>query len=241
MNDDLETYIENLKKPWNVLLYRLIWEQLPEIVASRILDFGSGLGITANHLAKNNNVVAIERNSDMAEMRICKNSYQQIIGDLKLLKKQEDKSFDAVICHNVLEYAEEQRDIFRELHRVLKPHGVMSVLKHNRIGRIMSKVVFENELDGTITLLDGGTSYAAYFGAINYYSADDIREWIGALDISIEKELGIRTFFALNPNNDLRYDPIWQEKMFEIEMKVSDIEEYKRISFYNHILLRRNG
>ena len=69
---------------------------------------------------------------------------------------------------------------------------------------------------------------------------DDLREWIGNLDLCIEKVLGIRTLLALNPNNDIRYDPVWQEKMFEIEMKVSDIDEYKHISFYNHILLRKS-
>jgi len=241
MNTDLEIYIENMKKPWNVLFYRVVWEQLSQIVNSRILDFGSGLGITANHLAKNNDVLAIERNSDMVEMRICENSYQQIIGDIEQLRMQEGKSFDAVVCHNVLEYAEERRDIFKELYRVLKPNGLMSVIKHNHIGRIMSKVVFENELDEAIMLLNGRASNAAYFGPINYYSINDIREWIGCLDINIEKVLGIRTFFALNPNNDIRYNPIWQEKMFEIEMKVSDIDEYKHISFYNHILLRKSS
>ena len=223
------------------MFYRLVWEQLPKITNLRILDFGSGPGITANHLAKNNDVLAIECNSDMVEMRICENNYQQIIGDLEQLRKQAGESFDVVICHNVLEYAKERRDIFRELHRVLKPNGLMSVIKHNRIGRIMSKIVFENELDEATRLLDGGASSAAYFGPINYYSLDDIREWIGGLNINIEKVVGIRTFFALNQNNDIRYDSIWQDKMFEIEMKVSDMDEYKHISFYNHISLRKGS
>jgi len=51
--------------------------------------------------------------------------------------------------------------------------------------------------------------------------------------------LGIRTFWALHPNNEIRFDPIWQEKMFEIEMKVSDINDYINISFYNHVLLKK--
>lgn len=239
MNNDLEIYIENMKKPWSVLFYRMVWEQLSQIVNSRILDFGSGLGITADHLAKNNDVLAIERNSDMVEMRICENSYQQIIGDIEQLRKQGGNSFDAVICHNVLEYTEDRKDIIREFYRVLKPNGIISMVKHNHAGRIIAKVI-ENDTEEAIRLLNGETANAAYFGPINYYSINDIREWIGCLEINIEKVLGIRTFFALNPNNDIKYDPIWQEKMFEIEMKVSEIDEYKHISFYNHILLRKS-
>ena len=83
MNNDLKVYVENMKKPWSVMFYRLIWEQLPQLNASKILDFGSGLGITANHLAKNNDVVAIEPNADMTEMRTCENRYQQIIGNIE--------------------------------------------------------------------------------------------------------------------------------------------------------------
>jgi ubiquinone/menaquinone biosynthesis C-methylase UbiE len=119
MNDDLEIYIENMKKPWTILFYRIVWEQLSQIVGSRIVDFGSGLGITANHFAKNNDVIAIECNSDMVEMRICENSYRQITGDIETLKRQESLSFDAVLCHNVLEYTEDRQDIIREFYRVL--------------------------------------------------------------------------------------------------------------------------
>lgn len=59
------------------------------------------------------------------------------------------------------------------------------------------------------------------------------------LDISIEKVLGIRTFFALNPNNEIKYNPDWQEKVFKLEMKVSNMDDYKDIAFYNHILLKK--
>lgn len=239
MNNDLKTYCENMKKPWGVMFYRIVWEQLPQITNYKILDFGSGLGFTANYLAKNNDVVAIEPNVDMAEMRICENNYKQIVGDIEQLKQQQDSSFDIVVCHNVFEYAMERKDIFREFCRVLKPNGIMSIIKHNYAGRILQKVVFENNIDEAIMLLNGGQSNAAYFGQINYYNINDISEWIGDLDVNIEKVLGIRTFFALNPNNEIRYDPIWQKKMFELEMKASDINDYKNISFYNHILLKK--
>jgi len=238
-NDDLKTYLENVKKPWSVLFYRVVWEQLSQITNSKILDFGSGLGITANHLAKKNDVFAIEPNADMVGMRICENSYRQIIGDIEQLKQQEDNSFDVIVCHNVLEYVEERKEIFREFYRVLKPNGIISMVKHNHAGRVMSKVIFENNIDEATMLLNGEASNVAYFGKVNYYNINEIREWIGDLDVNIEKVLGIRTFFALHPNNEIRYDPIWQEKMFEVEMMVSDIEDYINISFYNHILLKK--
>lgn len=241
MDNDFKTYVENMKKPWSVMYYRLVWEQLSQMTNSKILDFGSGLGITANHLAKNNTVVAIEPDTNMVELRICENSYEQIIGDIELLKQQDDNSFDAVVCHNVLEYVKEPKDIIREFYRVLKPNGIISIVKHNHAGRVMQKIVFENNLDEAKSLLNGEAASAMNFGQINYYSVNDIRAWIGDLDINIEKVLGIRTFFALHSNNEVRYDPIWQEKMFEIEMKVSNITDYINVSFYNHVLLKKSA
>ncbi|WP_454053126.1 class I SAM-dependent methyltransferase [Clostridium sp. Marseille-Q7071] len=140
MNNDLKTYLENMKKPWSVLYYRLVWEQLSQVTNCKVLDFGSGLGITANYLAKNNDVVAIEPDANMIDMRICDNDYEQIIGNIEQLKEQDDNSFDVVICHNVFEYAKERKEIFREFCRVLKPNRIISIVKHNHVGRIMQKL-----------------------------------------------------------------------------------------------------
>lgn len=81
-------YLENLNKPWSILHYELLWKQLPQITDSKILDFGSGTGITANHLALNNDVIAIEPSDDMLIERKCENNYQQIIGNIEQLKQQ---------------------------------------------------------------------------------------------------------------------------------------------------------
>ncbi|WP_010291960.1 class I SAM-dependent methyltransferase [Clostridium senegalense] len=239
INNDLKTYAENLKEPWWLLFYRIVWEQMPIKNGVKILDFGSGLGVTANHLAKDNEVVAIEPNKDMIKMRIDENVYEQMFGDIEILKQQKDESFDVIVCHNVFEYAKDRKDIFKEFYRVLKTNGIISIVKHNHVGRIMQKAVFENNLDEAIYLLDGGRVKVINFGEVNYYNISDIKQWIGNKDISIEKILGVRTFWGLQQNNDVKYGQDWQEKMYKLEMKVSDIKEYINIAFYNHIILRK--
>ncbi|GAA0126975.1 methyltransferase domain-containing protein [Clostridium senegalense] len=239
IKNDLKTYAENLKEPWWLLFYRIVWEQIPIKNGIKILDFGSGLGVTASHLAKDNEVVAIEPNKDMIKMRIDENIYEQIVGDIEILKQQKDESFDVIVCHNVFEYAKERKDIFKEFYRVLKPNGIISIVKHNHVGRIMQKAVFENSLDEAIYLLDGGRVKVMNFGEVNYYDINDIKQWIGDKDISIEKILGVRTFWGLQQNNDVKYRQDWQEKMYKLEMKVADIKDYLNIAFYNHIILRK--
>ena len=237
MNSELELYLEYTNMPWGMLTYRAIWEQLSHITNSKILDFGSGFGTTANHLAKNNDVLAIEPNAEMVEARICENSYRQIIGNIEQLREQEDNSFDVIVCHCVLDYLKERKDIFREFCRVLKPNGIISIVKHNHSGKIMHQVVRENNIDQAISLLNGGTINIMNFGEINYYDIDEMLQW--AEDVEVEKISGIRTFWDLQQNDDNKFEPNWPEKMLEIELKVSNIDEFIKISYFNHVLLRK--
>ena len=47
-------------QPWECLMKRIVWKQLGDIRDKKILDFGSGIGVTANYLAEHNDVTAIE-------------------------------------------------------------------------------------------------------------------------------------------------------------------------------------
>ena len=47
-------------QPWECLMKRIVWKQLGDIRDKKILDFDSGIGVTANYLAEHNDVTAIE-------------------------------------------------------------------------------------------------------------------------------------------------------------------------------------
>lgn len=237
MSQELINYYNNTKSPWGVLFYRMVWAQLSMVKGLKVLDFGSGFGITANHLAIDNQVVAIEPNEEMVEMGEKDNKYEQIIGSIEQLKKVHSDSFDVVLCHNVLEYAEERVEIVKEFSRILKFNGLLSIVKHNHAGRIMQKVVYENNMDEALHLLDGGDINVLNFGKVNYYLNNDIETW--AENLKLEKTLGVRTFWALQQNHDLKSQQDWFEKMLEVERKVSELQEFKEIAFFNHLLIRR--
>ena len=38
--------------PWDSMLKRIVWKQLGDIRNKKILDFGSGIGVTADYLGK---------------------------------------------------------------------------------------------------------------------------------------------------------------------------------------------
>lgn len=228
--------LQNLP-PWELLLKKIVWQQLGDIRGKKILDFGSGIGVTANHYAICNEVIAIEPSEESVAQRWKKNTYQQIVGSTGALRNLPDESFDMILCHNVLEYAQDREDIMREFYRLLKPDGMISVVKHNRPGRVMQMVVLLNEFDKAHALLDGKGGTASQYGTIHYYEDKDIAKWCNSL--RIEKVSGIRTFWDLQQNQECHKDPAWQEKMIEMEMRVSEIEEYRDIAFFHHLIVRK--
>ena len=234
----MQTLLEGKKiTPWELLQKKTTWEQLNFIHNQRILDFGSGGGMTADHFARDNEVIAVEPNENMLGDRFRDHHYIQIQGDVQALKRFEAETFDVILCHNVLEYAAERQEILQEFARILKKDGLLSVVKHNKTGRIMQMVVLLNNFGHASELLSGGNGQSQQFGAINYYEENDLLQWSD--QFVIERTLGIRTFWDLQQNQEIQKDPVWQERMLEIELRVSEIPDFKAIAFLHHIILRK--
>ena len=83
---------------WERLFKKIVWQQLGDIEGKKILDFGSGEGITANHFASNNEVIAIEPSVEMLANVWKDYEYTQIVGDVSALSEFEDETFDE--CQN---------------------------------------------------------------------------------------------------------------------------------------------
>lgn len=232
----MEHDIKNLM-PWELLLKRILWTQIGRLRGKRILDFGSGIGVTANYYAEENDVVAVEPSEESVLQRWDDHSYHQIIGSTDALRNMEDESFDVIFCHNVLEYAPDREEILREFYRLLKPQGIISLVKHNRSGRVMQMVVLLNEFEKADALLNGEDGCTSTYGTIHYYEDEDIIKWCSGL--RIRETLGIRTFWDLQQRQECHKDPAWQEKMIEAELRVSQIQQYRDIAFFHHLILEK--
>lgn len=237
MENSLKIYYDNLQKPWSKLFYEMLTYQLSFAQNMRILDFGSGFGIMANELARQNEVVAIEPNIEMVKHSVKDNYYTLYCGGIEILDSLAPHNFDLIICHNVLEYVDSRASILAEFERVLKKNGQLSIVKHNHNGRIMQKVVFENNVEEALSLLNGGESLSESFGKINYYDIEDITCY--NLSFAIDKIYGVRTFWALQQNNEIKHAQIWFDNMLRIETAVQQKSEFVKIAFFNHLLLTK--
>lgn len=233
---DIKRYLEYINTPWGRLFYKLVWHNL-QFQGKRILDFGSGFGVTSNHLARNNEVTAIELNPDMITNRIRENSYTQIAGSIDELRELSAASFDVVLCHNVMEYIDNRSELLNEFYRILKNEGVLSIVKHNKAGKVMHKAVFEYDIDETLSLLQGTDTVSRNFGVIKEYEISELEAMVNK-QFNINNIFGIRTFYGIQ-HNSFKSEPDWLEKMFQLECAVESDPTFRNIAFFQHLILKK--
>ena len=236
MTANIQVYLENIRKPWGQLYYDILFDQLQDIKGKRVLDFGSGFGLVANHLAKENQVLAVEPNEVMVVLRVQDHPYQQLVGSLDQLASLEDASFEVILCHNVLEYVEDRKAVLKEFTRLLKPGGLLSIVKHNKVGRVLQTVVFENNPQKALDLLAGQDLETHSMGLAQAYDLDRAVE---DLALEVQGYQGIRVFYGLQDNR-FKSQEGWRESMLKIELAVCQDSPYRDMAFFQHYSLKRS-
>lgn len=235
----IKDYRNMVEQPWGRMFYDLIYRQLtiPNDKRAKILDFGAGFCITADHYAKDHDVTALEPNEEMYDLRINSGDYTLIPEGIDYLKSVDDSSFDIVICHNVLEYVEDVETVLKDFVRGLKPGGILSIVKHNEFGKVFAYSVLNDNPKAALDVLDKCTENTA-FGNRNVYSNEKLTDLL-ADEAELKEVYGIRTFFGLSSNNDIKFSEEWYRDMLELETRAGAIDEYKKVAFYNHLIFKK--
>jgi len=239
MPTPIENYRNVVEQPWGKIFYDIIYRQLEFSNDRRlkILDFGAGFCITAKHFAKNHDVTALEPNEEMYRLRFKSDDYTLITQGIEYLKAVEENSYDVVLCHNVLEYVDNKDEILSELKRVLKPGGKLSIIKHNLYGRVFGCAVLTDNPKAALDLLNEKPE-DSMFGNRDVYTNEYLTDFFGD-DMRLAEVFGIRAFYGLSSNNEIKYTDEWYSSMLELETRVGAIDDFKKVSFFNHLIFEK--
>ncbi len=238
MNADMRDYYDYTVAPIGKLFYATVHSQLGALAGLKILDFGSGFAFTTDYLAKDNDVTAIEPDESMIEAARKTNKYNLVNGSIDELKKLPERSFDVIICHLVLEYMQQREELMSEFCRVLKPEGFVSVVRHNKPGRIIQAVVQDYDLADAKRLLNGENSASPAFGEIADYENEDLETW-SQNGLKIKKVHGVRSLASLH-DSELQNSEGWLENMMRMEQELLQHKVYIDIAYFNHVILVKN-
>lgn len=240
MPTPIENYRNVVEQPWGKIFYDIIFRQLNFSNDRRlkILDFGAGFCITAKHFAKKHDVTALEPNEEMYTLRFKSDDYTLITQGIEYLKTVVENTYDVVLCHNVLEYVDNKEEILSELKRVLKPGGKLSIIKHNLYGRVFGCAVLTDNPKAALDLLDEKPE-DSMFGNRDVYTNEYLVDFFGD-DMTLSEVFGIRAFYGLSSNNEIKYTDEWYSSMLELETRVGTIDDFKKVSFFNHLIFEKN-
>ena len=152
---DALKYAAYLKTPAGRLRFELAWENVrrflpPDASKQRALDVGGGTGAASVQLAQMGcEVVLLDASEEMlriARQQAEAGSTAQRIFFCHAFARQLPElcgaeSFDIVVCHNLLEYAEDPFTTVHDIAHVLRQDAVLSLLVRNRMGEVLKAAI----------------------------------------------------------------------------------------------------
>lgn len=225
----------------------------------RVLDVGAGLAqiaiqlaalghtvvindISANMLDKAKDSITFQDTLDNITWHAC--PYQQLEDKLAADKIIDDENndadkFDFILCHALLEWLADPREIMDFFDRQLTSNGALSLCFYNP-----ASFVYRNLIMGNFNLLDSLLEDDGY-KADNKKSLTpnhpvakvEVESWLQQHDYQIVLESGLRVFHDYAPLKRGGHNN--PDDVIRMELRYSNQEPYKRMGRYLHILARR--
>jgi S-adenosylmethionine-dependent methyltransferase len=251
-DNHIEQWIEEQAKPWGVLRYKQTQANLAKhlgLAPLRILDAGGGNGLDSIPLAQQGHFVeivdystqmlsdAVHRaaQADVQDRIIVHQANVQDIGSLF-----PDSHFDVVLCHNVLQYVENISALLKNLSRLLKANGLISLISINRYSQSYHAAFLRGDLAEALAQVDGHQQRAHIFDTMmTNYSVQEISDMLDSSGCSIEQDYGLRCLFDYWGDNERKSDPAIFEQLERLEFALMDRYPYKLLARYYHVIARK--
>ena len=213
----------------------------------RILDVGAGLAQIAIELAAQGHIVVVNDISanmlEKAQVSAAKVEkeiditwyvcpYQEL---QEKLNAEDNDKFDLIMCHALLEWLAEPAAVMEFFDQQLTDNGTLSLCFYNP-----ASFDYRNLIMGNFNLLDN-TEYKAdnkkSLTPNHPVAKEEVERWLAAHHYQTIRTSGLRVFHDYAPlKRGGHNDP---DAVIRMELRYSQLEPYKRLGRYLHILATR--
>lgn len=241
-----DDYTNYLKSPEGQLRLDLGFANLLDFLPQpphslRALDLGCGPGALAIRLARRGvHVTLLDSSPAMLDIANAAAREAGVTEKIALQHGDADtvaelfqaESFDAILCHNILEYVDNPIALLRGISVVLRDaSAIVSVLVRNRAGEVLKAVIQAGDLAAAEQNLIAEWGHESLFGAgVRLFTADNLHAMLEAASLSVIAERGVRVFSDYLPPQISRSAEY--ERIFELERRLGRRPEFAAVARY---------
>jgi len=214
----------------------------------RALDLGCGTGATAVRLARLGiHVTAVDCSAamlDIAQRAALEGGVAEKIvvkhGEAaQLASLFPARSFDVILCHNILEYVDDPGAVLRDAARALRgSSAIVSVLVRTQAGEVLKAAIRAGDLEEAENgLMAEWGEESLYGGRVRLFSNDYMQRMLKAASLTLIAERGVRVVADYLPpavSRDAEY-----QRILELERKLGMRPEFAAVARYRQCLARR--
>ena len=219
----------------------------------RAVDLGGGTGALAVHLARLG-IHTTLLDSAPAMLDIAKRAAREAGVEGKVALRQGDaaqvanlfpaRSFDVVLCHNILEYVDDPCAVVSAAAQVLRSDstgtGILSILVRSQAGEVLKAAIEAGDLEAAERNLTAVWTHESLFGGrVRLFDLDSLQVMIRGASLAVAAERGVRVvsdYLRLHVSPRAQYEPI-----FELERKLGSRPEFVPIARYIQIIARHSS
>jgi 2-polyprenyl-3-methyl-5-hydroxy-6-metoxy-1,4-benzoquinol methylase len=144
---------------------------------------------------------------------------------------------DVVLCHDVLEVADDPGAGLAAAAAALRPGGILSVLAANRSAAVLGRVL-AGRFEAAEHVLSGDAPTGTD-RALRRFDLDELVALTSAVGLSVVELSGDRVFSDLVPGAALDIEPHSQEVLARLEAIVARLPVYRSMATRLHLLARK--
>jgi S-adenosylmethionine-dependent methyltransferase len=234
-DDSIDRWLAENDLPWMKLKTGIglsnLRKHLPKKTL-RILDAGGGSGMDSIPLAREGHEMDLaDYSQEMLKAAGVNAERERVAGRIRFHNadvSQLDQTFaqpqfDAVLCHNVLQYVADVPKLLSMLSAVLLPGGILSLISPNRFSLPYATAFLEKDLDKALLQIDARAYKNRMFHAmVTEYSAGEIRTMLPDTGLVYDADYGIRCLSDYWGDNETKSKPENWEKLTKLEYALTD-------------------
>lgn len=216
----------------------------------RVLDVGGGTGAFALRFAALGwHVSIIDPSAQMLSLAADAARVQGLAARVSLHQAPAEaarelfaaQTFDAAVCHNVLEYVSDPRSVVHALAALVRAGGHVSLVARNRAGETMRAALKVHDLDEAERALTAGeVRESLYGGPARLFDAETLCELATEAGMSVVAVRGVRVVTDYLPAS-LSDTPETYARLLAFERTLGARPEFAGVARYTQIIARLPG